>query len=232
MQKRTYVLVPGAWCGAWVWQAVEPLLRPYGHLVSSVTLAGLGDRSRSSAERIDLTTHINDVTSHVEMEGLDDITMVGWSYGGMVATGVAEAIPDRIRALVYLDAFVPEDGRAVVDYLTPLARTANQARADNDEPLPPLPLERFGVTEQTVIDFVTPRMTPQPWRTFFQPLPVTEASTRMSKTYIRCQKAKLPHFENTFTRILQQKDFRGEVIDADHFCPLSAPQLVAQVLLK
>ncbi len=133
---------------------VTPLLRASGHLASPVTLAGLGDRSFSSRDQIDLTMHINDVITHVEMEGLSDITLVGWSYGGMVATGVAETIPDQIRAVVYLDGFVPEDGKALVDYLAPQARSANQVCADNDKPLLPLPLERFGVTERAVIDFV------------------------------------------------------------------------------
>jgi pimeloyl-ACP methyl ester carboxylesterase len=232
MQKRTYVLIPGAWCGAWAWQRVASILRAGGHFASPVTLAGLGDRSRSSAERIDLTTHINDVTSHIEMEGLDDVTLVGWSYGGMVATGVAEAMPDRIRATVYLDAFVPEDGKALVDYLMPQARAVLQAHADKDEPLPPMPLERFGVSDPAVIDFLTPRLTSQPWRTFFQPLPIAGTSATISKTYIRCKGAKLPHFESTFTRMLQRSDFRSEVVDADHFCSISAPQLVAQILLS
>jgi pimeloyl-ACP methyl ester carboxylesterase len=232
MQKRTYLLIPGAWCGAWVWQGVASLLRAHAHVASPVTLAGLGDRSLSSADRIDLTTHIDDVRSHIEMEDLHDITLVGWSYGGMVATGIAEAMPDRIRDMVYLDAFVPEDGKALVDYLMPQARAALQAYADHDESLPPLPLDRFGVTDPAVIDFLTPRLTSQPWRTFFQPLHLTETSARMSKTYIRCKRAKLPHFENTFARILQRDDFRGEVVDVDHFCSVSAPQLLAQVLLK
>jgi pimeloyl-ACP methyl ester carboxylesterase len=232
MRKRTYVLIPGAWCGAWAWQNVASLLRASGHFTSPVTLAGLGDRSRSSADRVDLATHIDYVISHIEMEGLDDITLVGWSYGGIVATGVAEAMPDRIRAVVYLDAFVPEDGKALVDYLMPQARAAIQAYADNDEPLPPQPLERLGVTDPRVIDFLTPRLTSQPWRTFFQPLHLTRTSARISRTYIRCKRAKLPHFENTFSRVLERDDFRCEVVDADHFCPVSAPQQVAQVLLK
>jgi pimeloyl-ACP methyl ester carboxylesterase len=232
MQTRTYVLIPGAWCGAWAWQSVASLMRASGHFAYPLTLAGLGDRSRSSADHIDLSTHINDVISHIDMEGLDNVTLVGWSYGGMVATGVAHALPDRIRATVYLDAFVPEDGKALVDYLTPQARAAMQAHADRDEHLPPLPLERFGVTDEAVIDFLTPRLTLQPWRTFFQPLYFPDTPATISKTYIRCSKARLPHFESTFERILQRGDFRSEVIDTDHFCPVSAPQRVAQVLLK
>jgi pimeloyl-ACP methyl ester carboxylesterase len=232
MQKRTYVLIPGAWCGAWAWQNVAPLLRAQGHIASPLTLGGLGERSQSSADRIDLTAHINDVKNHIRLEGLDDVTLVGWSYGGAVATGVAEGMPDRIRTLFYLDSFVPEDGRAIVDYLAPRARAAYQARADSDEPLLPLPLERFGVTDQAVIDFVLPRLTPHPWRTFFQPVQVTEVSAGIPKTYVRCAKAMLPHFDSTFERVRQRADFRGEVIEADHFCPVSAPELTAEVLLK
>ncbi len=231
MQKRSYILVPGAWCGAWAWNEVTALLRAHGHVASPLTLAGLDERGLSPIDRIDLSTHIHDVMRHIETEDLDDITLVGWSYGGIVATGVAEAIPDKIRSLVYLDAFVPDDGKALIDYLSPEARAANQARADGNQPLLPLPLERFGVTDEAVIDFVTPRLMPQPWRTFFEPVRVTAASAPIPKTYIRCARAKLPHFESTFARVREREDFHVEVIDADHFCLLSAPELTGQILM-
>jgi pimeloyl-ACP methyl ester carboxylesterase len=231
MQRQTFVLIPGAWCGAWAWKEITALLRANGHVASPITLSGLGDRSLSSMTRIDLTTHITDTTRHIAMEDLDGITLVGWSYGGVVATGVAEAIPDKIRSLVYLDGFVPENGKAVVDYLTPAARAANQARADSDQALLPMPLERFGVVDKVVIDFVTPRLTSQPWRTFFDPIRVTSVSEKIPKSYIRCTKAKLQHFDNTLSRVREREDFKCTEIDADHFSVLSAPQLTAEHLM-
>jgi pimeloyl-ACP methyl ester carboxylesterase len=231
MSKKVYVLVAGAWCGAWAWQHVSSLLRTAGHIASPITLAGLGDRSQSSTDQIGLSTHVNDVKFHIEMEGFDDITLVGWSYGGMVATGVADSIPDRINSLIYLDAFVPEDGKALVDYLSAEGRAANELRAYDNEALPPLPLTRFGVTDQAVVKFVTPRLTHQPWRTFFDPLSLSSASSNIPKSYIRCVNAKLPHFDATLERVRSQGDFATKVIDADHFCPLTAPELTARHLL-
>ncbi len=110
--KHTYVLVAGGWHGGWVWRDVIPGLRALGHAVTAPTLTGLGERRQSGTNDTDLSTHIDDVIAHIEMEGLQSVTLVGWSYGGMVITGVTARIPDKIKSLIYLDAFVPEDGKA------------------------------------------------------------------------------------------------------------------------
>jgi pimeloyl-ACP methyl ester carboxylesterase len=104
--KHTYVLVAGAWHGGWVWRDVIPGLRKLGHAVTAPTLTGLGERRQNGTNDTDLSTHIDDVIAHIEMEGLQSVTLVGWSYGGMVITGVAARIPDKIKSMIYLDAFV------------------------------------------------------------------------------------------------------------------------------
>src|SRR5258706_4369481 len=115
--KHTFVLIAGAWHGGWAWRDVIPGLRNMGHAVTAPTLTGLGERRHNCTGDTDLTTHIEDVVAHIEMEGLQVVTLVGWSYGGMVATGVAARIPDRIRTLIYVDSVVPDDGKAFGDYL-------------------------------------------------------------------------------------------------------------------
>jgi pimeloyl-ACP methyl ester carboxylesterase len=232
MRKINFVLVPGAWCGAWAWQKVAPLLREAGHTVSALTLTGLGDRRRDATTSTNLTTHIEDVAIHMEMEGLDDVTLVGWSYGGMVATGVAETMPHRVSKLLFLDGFVPENGHALVDYLSPERRAACEAQAQRNEPLPPLPLERFGVSNPDVSNFIMPRLIGQPWRTFFEPLELTGASDHIDRSYVRCARAKLPHFEHTYERMKGTVKVRTSVIDADHFCVLSDPEMTARILLE
>ncbi|MBD8091465.1 alpha/beta hydrolase [Pseudomonas fluorescens] len=109
---NTYVLVAGAWHGAWVWRDVIPVLRGMGHAVSAPTLSGLGERRHTADACVGLGTHIEDVVAHIVMEDLHAVTLVGWSYGGMVTTGVAARLPGRIQSLIYLDAFVPEPGKA------------------------------------------------------------------------------------------------------------------------
>jgi pimeloyl-ACP methyl ester carboxylesterase len=111
-----YVLVHGAWHGSWCWTRVRRLLAA-GHRVFTPTLTGLGERSHLLSRDVGLDTHIADVANLIIWEDLRDIVLVGHSYGGMVVRHVADRMPDRIRSLVYLDAFVPENGKTLFDYL-------------------------------------------------------------------------------------------------------------------
>jgi len=106
----TFVLVHGSWAGSVVWRELAPRLRKAGHDVYAPTLTGIGARKHLLSREIDLDTHIQDVIGVVEDEDLSDIVLVGNSYGGMVITGVADRVPEKVASLVYLDAFVPENG--------------------------------------------------------------------------------------------------------------------------
>ncbi|NKC13918.1 MAG: alpha/beta fold hydrolase [Gammaproteobacteria bacterium] len=104
----TFVLVHGAWYGGWCWAELQHELRGLGHESHAPTLTGLGERSHLLAPDIDTNLHVLDVVNTIRWRELDDIVLVGHSYGGMVVTGVAAQIPEKLRAVVYLDAFVPE----------------------------------------------------------------------------------------------------------------------------
>lgn len=114
-EASTIVIVHGAWGGGWAFREVEQLLRDYGYQVYRPTLTGLGERFHLATPEVDLETHITDIINVIEFEELEDVVLVGHSYGGMVVTGVADRVADRIRHLVYLDAFVPLDGESVAD---------------------------------------------------------------------------------------------------------------------
>ena len=114
-----YVLVHGAWHGGWMWGAVAQELRAAGHEVFTPTLTGSGERVHLASPAIGLDTHILDVLNVFHYENLCNVNLVGWSYGGMVTTGVAEQVPEKIHQLIYLDAFVPESGQSLADVLGP-----------------------------------------------------------------------------------------------------------------
>src|SRR5687768_3741014 len=101
-EQRSFVLVHGAWHGAVVWQDLLRRLRALGHIATAPTLTGLGERRHLSNDTIDLKWHIEDVVSHIEMEDLRNVTLVGWSYSGMVITGVPARLTERISKVVYL----------------------------------------------------------------------------------------------------------------------------------
>jgi pimeloyl-ACP methyl ester carboxylesterase len=124
----TFVLVHGAWHGGWCWKRVARLLRSAGHEVYTPTLTGLGERSHLMDRSINLETHINDVVGVLRWEELRDVVLCGHSYGGMVISGVVEKTADRIGSLVYLDAFVPQNGQALLDLVRP--EMAENMRAD------------------------------------------------------------------------------------------------------
>src|SRR5437867_3282753 len=118
----TFVLVHGASTGGWYWAPVRSLLRDAGHEVHTPTLTGLGERCHLLSRGIGLDTHIQDVVNALVYEDLRDVVLAGHSYSGMVVTGVADRVPERIAHLVYVDAFVPHHGESLLDLGGPGAR--------------------------------------------------------------------------------------------------------------
>ena len=229
--KQTYVLIAGAWHGGWVWRDVIPELRASGHAVTAPTLTGLGERRQGATESTGLQTHIEDVVAHIEMEDLSAVTLVGWSYGGMVLAGVAARIPERIRSVIYVDAFVPEDGQSMLDYLGPEARAHLESGTAVNQPIAPMPLELFGVTDPAIVAFVMPRLAPQPWRTFVEPVQLRPLLASISVGYLFCS-----GYQALFTRFYEQaKDdprVKTAAIDTGHLCMLSEPVETARLLVE
>src|SRR3979409_370862 len=111
----TFLVCHGAWSAAWVWKKMHPLMSAAGHRLVTPTYTGLGEREHLANPSIDLETHIQDILNVIRYEDLRDIVLIGHSYGGMVATGVADRARDRIVQLIYIDAFVPDDGQCLLD---------------------------------------------------------------------------------------------------------------------
>ena len=114
--SATFVLVHGAWGGSYAWTPLAERMRSRGHRVFTPSLTGLGERSHLFSGAINLSTHIEDVCNTIRCEQLERFILAGHSYGGMVVTGVAERYAERISGLVYIDAFVPQNGKCLWDY--------------------------------------------------------------------------------------------------------------------
>lgn len=166
----TFVLVHGAWHGSWCWKRVRGLLQAAGHEVFTPTLTGLGERSHLITREINLETHILDVLNLIRWEDLSDVVLCGHSYGGAVVTGVADRVPERIHALVYLDAFVPDDNENVLQHV-PEAQVEQMLELTRSIgggwKVPPIPAEVFNVNEEDR-DWVNNQCTFQPIETFQQ----------------------------------------------------------------
>lgn len=132
--ETTIVLVHGAWHSGWCWKKLVPLLRGAGHQVITPTMTGLGERAHLLAASVDSDTHVRDIVAVLESDNLQRVMLVGHSYRGMVITGVAQRVPERVASMVYLAAVFPEDGKALSDY-APVPAT----RADGWRVPPPGP---------------------------------------------------------------------------------------------
>ncbi|WP_347557379.1 alpha/beta hydrolase [Robbsia sp. KACC 23696] len=143
----TIVLVHGAWHGGWCYSRVAQILRRKGYDVFTPTFTGLGERSHLASAAINASTHVRDVLNVIAFEGLDDVVLVGHSYGGSIITAVADAIPEKIRSLVYLDAFIGANDKSLFDLDAPeaTARYIEMAQSNGGYRVPPLPAAVFGV---------------------------------------------------------------------------------------
>src|ERR1700731_1943803 len=166
----TFVLVHGAWHGGWCWQRVIPLLEAAGHEVYAPTLTGLAERASELSPEVGLDTHILDIVGLLEEKNLHGVILVGHSYAGMVITGVVDQVPERIAHLVYLDTFVPRDGESMAN-ISPMVKgwLRRQAQAHGDG-YKVASRGTYGVTTEPDRSWVLKSVTPQPLKTFEQPL--------------------------------------------------------------
>jgi pimeloyl-ACP methyl ester carboxylesterase len=194
----TYVLAGGAWLGGWAWQPVARRLRSQGHDVHPVTFTGLGDRSHLARPEVDLDTYLTDVVNLIEVEDLTDVVLVGHSYAGIVVTGVADRVPERISLLAYLDAGPSPDGAAFLDHQPPAVRELLERRVEEAGegwrlPMPAweelegvmgASLEGLGPDERARM---RAHAAAQPFRTWTQPLSLgNPARGRLPKLMITC----------------------------------------------
>jgi pimeloyl-ACP methyl ester carboxylesterase len=231
----TFVLVHGGGHGGWCYQQVARRLRGDGHHVHTPTLSGLAERSHLLSPTIDLDTHIRDITSLLFYEDLSDVVLVGHSYGGMVVTGVADAVPERVQRLVYLDAATPSNGQSLADVSPALMQyAASSMRVVDGVELALWPDDELagllGVTDPTLNAWVGPRLTPHPWPCFSQPLRLTqEPVLRALPTYhVVCTST----LATRDPALMEQARAAGRLwdIDTGHDLMLTAPDDVARAL--
>jgi pimeloyl-ACP methyl ester carboxylesterase len=180
----TFVLVHGAWHGSWCWKRVRRALQAEGHEVFTPTLTGVGERSHLLSRHVDLETHISDVENLIRWEDLSDLVLCGHSYAGCVVRGVADRLPERIRALIYLDAFVPDDSESLVQHLPEpqYEQLLEGAKTVGDGwKVPPIPAEVFNVNAADR-EWVNRQCTMQSLATFEQKLRISGRDQKIANT--------------------------------------------------
>jgi pimeloyl-ACP methyl ester carboxylesterase len=246
--RATFVLVHGAWAGAWIWRDLIRLLRAAGHDVYASTATGMGDRVHLNNPGIDLDVYITDVVNLLEYEDLHDVTLVGWSFGGLTITGVAEKVPERLKQLIYLDAFVPEDGQNNYDVLTPSeedrqALIASDVAVSNAAGTPGMfPVDAAteewlrGMTKDpAVADWLFSKLVPQPLLTSTQPVRLgNPAAAALPRAFVFCTEGKGEGdpFASTAARVKADPAWRVVELADNHLAPINSPELTAEALLS
>ena len=226
----TYVLVHGAWHGGWCWRRVADRLIDHGHTVYTPTLTGVGERSHLRTRDTDLTTQITDVVNVMKWEDLNDIVLVGHSYGGFVISGVVEHMESAISSIVYLDAFLPEDGDCLADNWTPERRKTLYEQAETGEPTPPFAAEFFAVNAADR-DWVDNKCTPHPAKCFTERLKLTGARERIAnKTYIYASGWN-SHFTPSYEKAKADPSWRVLTLPCGHDVMLDMPDELSEILL-
>jgi pimeloyl-ACP methyl ester carboxylesterase len=224
-----FVLVHGAWIGGWYWRPIAQKLRNAGHEAYAPTLTGLGERIHLMRASINLDTHITDVVNVIKEERLSDVVLVGHSYGGMVVTGVADALPDKIASLVYLDAFVPKNGDALVNFVPPGSPPPAFA---SEYTLAPLPAAVFGASGE-VAAAVDARTTPMPIACFTQALTLDGGIDRVKrKSYIYCNVPAPTTFTQFYERLKDDPEWIVHTLPCTHIVQMEMPDELTRLLLR
>lgn len=227
----TFVVAHGAWGGGWAWKKMRPRLDVGDDRLFVPTYTGLGERAHLASPSIDLDTHIQDVLGVLEYEDLSDIILIGHSYGGMVATGVADRAPDRIRRLVYLDAFVPDNGQSLSDMLPPERRTRMREDAQTYGEgwrVSPNPTPSDTPAEDEA--WITARRQPQSLACFETPLRLQNGALRVPRTYIYCTRVAPDDVFRPFAARARREGWDYHEIDASHSPQVTAPEALARIL--
>jgi pimeloyl-ACP methyl ester carboxylesterase len=242
-----YVLVGGGWLGGWCWQRVAPRLREEGHDAYPVTLTGLGERVHLASAQVDLQTHITDVVNVIEFEDLHDVVLLGHSYAGIVVTGVADRVPDRISKLVYLDTGPLPGGTALIETFPTEARRHIERQVEElgdgwRFPMPPQEeLATFGSLQgldDAQLELLRSRAVDQPFGTFTQPLQLKNPARKaLAKVGIVCsfsleEVQAIIASGNPVFREMASPNWRFVELPTGHYPMFSRADDLAAVLLE
>jgi pimeloyl-ACP methyl ester carboxylesterase len=235
-----YVLVHGCWHGGWCWAEVAERLRAAGHRVFAPTLTGVGDRAHLIAPNVGLATYVEDVVSLLDMEDLSDIVLVGHSFGSAVIGGVADARPDRIRRLVFLDSFLVHSGESAFDQLSSEVVETRRAEAiTTPSPygetlaMPPPDPSVFGVTDAKEAAWVAARLKPHPIKSYEDKLELKRPlGEGLPKTYIACTNPDYRAVMGTRQWVQARPDWTYRELATGHDAMILAPDALSEMLLR
>ncbi|GAA4549082.1 alpha/beta hydrolase [Pseudonocardia xishanensis] len=232
---EVFVLVHGAQHGGWCWRRVADRLRAQGHTVHTPTLTGLGERAHLLSAEVGLSTMVRDVVGVLEAEELRDVVLVGHSFGALPVLGAADLAADRIRRIVLLDGLVVEPGHPAFDALAPdtvVQREADARRRGHGIAIPVASPKAFGVTDPEDAAWVARRLTPQPLRSYREPLALEgPLGNGLPVVYLHCTAPEYTAIAAGHT-VVKDAGWEWRDLAASHDAMITAPDATTEALLR
>jgi pimeloyl-ACP methyl ester carboxylesterase len=230
---RSFVLVHGAWHGGWCWKDVAEILRRRGHTVSTPTQTGLGERRHLLSESIDFDTYVEDLSNHLLFEDLQDVVLVGHSFGASVVAAAADSLRDRIGQLIFLDGFLPEPGRSAMEQkpdevVRQRTRAAQESSGGLTMPVPDA--KAFGIKNERQLQQINRKLTPHPLRTYLTKIQLSAPlGNGLPCDYVVCTE---PRYPGTDWSILaaQRLGWPVHALSCGHDAMIEAPVPTADLL--
>jgi len=229
-EAKIFVLIPGAWMGAWVWESITQQLRTKGHQVYPVTLSGLSKDADNS--EVELATHVSDVLAILEENDLHDVILVGHSYSGIVVGQVTDRAPERVAHTVYVDAFLPHNGKSLLDAFDEPQRLDELKQIKENDGRWPAPnvegaADGHGLNKEQA-QWLVKRLVDHPGRTVSEPAVMNRSLKEQDATYIVCS------FEDSddVAAMRNEPNWTFRKLEVGHWPMVAAPTELVGLLLE
>jgi pimeloyl-ACP methyl ester carboxylesterase len=233
---HTIVLVHGSCHGGWCWNKLIPFLKKNDNHLYTPTLTGLGERSHLLFENINLSMHIKDIIQVIEYQNLFDVVLIGHSYGGMVIGGIAERIPDKINSMIFLDAYIPQDGKSAFDLIPGLKEIYNQRslkEKDKEWLVQSYTPKEFGVTDSDDVTWMKSRLCPMPFHTHDEPLIIQNIKfKKLPKFYISFTDFGESMFKSIGSEKATSESWNYFELRRGHDAMITAPEELSKLLIE
>ena len=229
---KTFLVCHGAWSAGWAWKKMHPLMNKAGHRLITPTYTGLGERAHLADPSIDLETHIEDMLNVIKYEDLREFVLIGHSYGGMVATGVADRAREKVKQLIYIDAFVPKDGQSLLDlYEADRPRLQELVKSGDGYRVPPNPTPPDTSPED--VAWLSERRVHMPIKCFETKLMLQGGALTLPRSYIYATRITPADTFGPFAKMAKNDPaWRYHEIDASHAPNVTAPEALMGLLEK
>ena len=230
--SKTFLFVHGAWHGGWCWAKTEQELRNKGHETHAPTLTGLGERAHLAHAEITPDSHVEDILAVIKWRELDDIILVGHSYGGLIITGVASAVPEKISSLIYLDAFVPEEsGASIFANANPARMAQFEAQLENGGFLVEPDLFDAWSDDPEHVSWLKTMCTPHPIGSFRHGVTLSGRQNEVKdRQFIMCSRNSPSPFQGEYQRVKSYKTWQTHEFDTKHDAMVDKPSALAGLL--